>query len=108
MTTPQRLSCVETGEESSFPPTSLVNHFDYRAGMGSLFPPTSPSDQIRTGDQEFPRRVKAYTTKPPLSSGTSKDCARTVSPWSYSQTRGDRKSTRQNSSHLGISYAVFC
>src|SRR5262245_52322644 len=25
-----------------------------------------------------------------------------------SSTRGDRKSTRLNSSHLGISYAVFC
>src|ERR1035441_10755536 len=24
------------------------------------------------------------------------------------KTRGDRKSTRLNSSHLGISYAVFC
>src|SRR5438045_6142473 len=27
--------------------------------------------------------------------------------WS-GHTRGDRKSTRLNSSHLGISYAVFC
>src|SRR5205814_8285101 len=29
------------------------------------------------------------------------------SPRSFGQ-RGDRKSTRLNSSHLGISYAVFC
>src|SRR5205814_10726650 len=27
---------------------------------------------------------------------------------SHQQTRKDRKSTRLNSSHLGISYAVFC
>src|SRR5258705_7663882 len=26
----------------------------------------------------------------------------------YQRTSGDRKSTRLNSSHLGISYAVFC
>src|SRR5258705_1874633 len=26
----------------------------------------------------------------------------------YMEARGDRKSTRLNSSHLGISYAVFC
>src|ERR1035438_3140333 len=30
------------------------------------------------------------------------------SPMPESQPRGDRKSTRLNSSHLGISYAVFC
>src|SRR5438045_7110267 len=27
---------------------------------------------------------------------------------SFSRSSGDRKSTRLNSSHLGISYAVFC
>src|SRR5438045_7348290 len=29
-------------------------------------------------------------------------------PFGNNQTREDRKSTRLNSSHLGISYAVFC
>src|SRR5205814_9393476 len=28
--------------------------------------------------------------------------------WTVSDARADRKSTRLNSSHLGISYAVFC
>src|SRR5258705_3250410 len=28
--------------------------------------------------------------------------------WKLSQPNADRKSTRLNSSHLGISYAVFC
>src|ERR1035441_10899796 len=28
--------------------------------------------------------------------------------WTHVQRVGDRKSTRLNSSHLGISYAVFC
>src|SRR2546430_13756615 len=32
----------------------------------------------------------------------------TVSPWSERRRRGDRKSTRLNSSHSQISYAVFC
>src|SRR5438045_4720548 len=33
----------------------------------------------------------------------------TVSPWwTPPATAADRKSTRLNSSHLGISYAVFC
>src|SRR5256885_10691034 len=29
-------------------------------------------------------------------------------PWAVASTRPDRKSTRLNSSHLVISYAVFC
>src|SRR5262245_5134857 len=39
---------------------------------------------------------------------------RRLRPWRFSETRAgprgrrDRKSTRLNSSHLGISYAVFC
>src|SRR5256885_3386681 len=32
-------------------------------------------------------------------------CCRAISSW---MARGDRKSTRLNSSHLVISYAVFC
>src|SRR5947199_4610041 len=36
------------------------------------------------------------------SAGTGTDLAK------YTQLIGDRKSTRLNSSHLGISYAVFC
>src|SRR5690606_40294719 len=28
--------------------------------------------------------------------------------WDYEETPGDRKSTRLNSSHVKISYAVFC
>src|ERR1039457_7586282 len=31
-----------------------------------------------------------------------------LSPWNHSQSFPDRKSTRLNSSHLVISYAVFC
>src|SRR5438045_1764976 len=31
-----------------------------------------------------------------------------IGEWAYAETPGDRKSTRLNSSHLGISSAVFC
>src|ERR1039458_8843123 len=31
-----------------------------------------------------------------------------ASGWAYKSSPSDRKSTRLNSSHLGISYAVFC
>src|SRR5262245_64569037 len=42
-----------------------------------------------------------------LGLGTS--CGRgTLAYLAGEQVRGDRKSTRLNSSHLGISYAVFC
>src|SRR2546426_10244189 len=33
---------------------------------------------------------------------------RAVAAWVFPYPRGDRKSTRLNSSHLVISYAVFC
>src|SRR5205814_9135913 len=35
-------------------------------------------------------------------------CGANTSPLSLPQAVSDRKSTRLNSSHLGISYAVFC
>src|SRR5438045_7123525 len=35
-------------------------------------------------------------------------CMCLLRPWSRDLPKGDRKSTRLNSSHLGISYAVFC
>src|SRR5690625_6604298 len=34
--------------------------------------------------------------------------ARQIFPYSFAYSRGDRKSTRLNSSHVAISYAVFC
>src|SRR5258705_2980098 len=40
----------------------------------------------------------------------NKLCLMTIASWyhSFPSRTGDRKSTRLNSSHLGISYAVFC
>src|ERR1035441_10884425 len=36
------------------------------------------------------------------------NCTRLCGNWSAPLNQPDRKSTRLNSSHLGISYAVFC
>src|SRR5947199_4967393 len=38
----------------------------------------------------------------------TRDCQDVTHPQSFARGREDRKSTRLNSSHLGISYAVFC
>src|SRR3712207_7107919 len=49
------------------------------------------------------------TARPPATGGSSaarSACARSGSTWSTSLP--DRKSTRLNSSHANISYAVFC
>src|SRR5208283_6054032 len=43
----------------------------------------------------------------PASGGAIASAAFT-SAWSFSVSGGDRKSTRLNSSHITISYAVFC
>src|SRR5262245_3274666 len=59
-----------------------------------------------------PERTRSATPLPecPVTLSTS-DCKRTSTPSSVSNPRSasatDRKSTRLNSSHLGISYAVF-
>src|SRR5438045_6546110 len=43
----------------------------------------------------------------PCSPTGSRSTSRRRTPWRFS-SGSDRKSTRLNSSHLGISYAVFC
>src|ERR1035438_10733357 len=54
---------------------------------------------------ETPHTVRAGSGCPGTSRGTP---LRTARPDSPAVARRDRKSTRLNSSHLGISYAVFC
>src|SRR5205814_5586363 len=50
------------------------------------------------------------TRPPPRSTGTSASCRDSAAAGCPRRVGGeqDRKSTRLNSSHLGISYAVFC
>src|SRR5205814_9056283 len=65
----------------------------------------------------FPtRRSSDLTPTPPLAAISAEDDVSPAAPMSWMATmwpdaikaRLDRKSTRLNSSHLGISYAVFC
>src|ERR1039458_10689715 len=44
----------------------------------------------------------------PISNRATRSSPQPSRPGSWIQCRLDRKSTRLNSSHLGISYAVFC
>src|SRR6267143_3008243 len=44
----------------------------------------------------------------PISPGTDRGCGATAGRAQRGRTRRDRKSTRLNSSHSSISYAVFC
>src|SRR5262245_66437195 len=50
----------------------------------------------------------ARRTTPPAPAPAACDRAPTSSPIASVFPHSDRKSTRLNSSHLGISYAVFC
>src|SRR5256885_5442805 len=68
-------------------------------------------------EKEFPcrspisRPMRRWTAgaTPPWRSRSSWRTARAAWPWCpRAPPRGDRKSTRLNSSHLVISYAVFC
>src|SRR3712207_7323837 len=61
-----------------------------------------------------PRRAKNYRGKPfvsflpGVSNKAGKAIRATIRDWRLAATRKDRKSTRLNSSHANISYAVFC
>src|SRR5438045_6491407 len=71
------------------------------------FPTRRSSDLVGTCTKAMPRWMIA-AAKPPRSPITPPPTA-TSTDWrsTFSSSR-DRKSTRLNSSHLGISYAVFC
>src|SRR5258705_4676436 len=81
------------------PPRSTL--FPYTTLFRSVEPPANRRSDDNTRDQF---RGKPETKRHGRSSGSS------VSgfPRNWSRELSDRKSTRLNSSHLGISYAVFC
>src|SRR3712207_7620981 len=57
------------------------------------------------------RSWEGVTTRPPRRRGTARgarQAGRAVLPWRAGDYTKDRKSTRLNSSHANISYAVFC
>src|SRR5207245_9442638 len=74
-----------------------------------------PISRSRAASAALPRsrrHAAVRTTRPPLPPCRSTDRDATTrcraSRWSSSSAREDRKSTRLNSSHGSISYAVFC
>src|SRR5690625_5787995 len=78
-----------------------------RATIATVRPASrSTRHDLRAGDQSFARGSSSYrvlSKAPRLSVGKYLHWRRRNAP----QT-GDRKSTRLNSSHVAISYAVFC
>src|SRR5256885_16832070 len=75
-----------------------------RPPRSTLFPYTTLFRSKLVASQSSSSGCVGGTPCDPKSSGV-----RTIpSPKWYCQTRLDRKSTRLNSSHLVISYAVFC
>src|SRR5205814_10390987 len=88
-----------------------------------LFFTTTPTTEIYTLSLHdalpISRRTASITDVPPPTNGSRMVSGREVLPWlnrsqndissaTSAPTNRDRKSTRLNSSHLGISYAVFC
>src|SRR5262245_63927976 len=69
----------------------------------------------KTGDETYLAQVITLVRQAQESRSRSQDLANRAAVWltgaalgSGAVTLADRKSTRLNSSHLGISYAVFC
>src|SRR5256885_4763568 len=78
---------------------------DYKVtGVQTCALPISFMDGI-----DFMRQVRARKRNPPPIIAVTGDVrAAAIAVGSAAQSLGDRKSTRLNSSHLVISYAVFC
>src|SRR3712207_8137203 len=84
-----------------------------RPPRSTLFPYTtlfrSVLDQRRAGDsgrEEHPPALKKRSLSAPTDGAASPPGAPSLRP--HPATTADRKSTRLNSSHANISYAVFC
>src|SRR3712207_7986704 len=86
-----------------------------RPPRSTLFPYTTlfRSGEKSTSYLELPAavaRITAVLGRPRIVVQLRDPVARAVSNWGFSRGHGleDRKSTRLNSSHANISYAVFC
>src|SRR3712207_8987534 len=81
-----------------------------RPPRSTLFPYTT---LFRSGGPQAVRSTGRKVPAPDIDRGprpraTVPDCAISLIPSGVSTARRDRKSTRLNSSHANISYAVFC
>src|SRR5437899_5474132 len=68
----------------------------FSTANGSPIPMVASPFSVGAGDFNNDRKMDLLTTSQPANSAA------------VFLANGDRKSTRLNSSHLGISYAVFC
>src|SRR5262245_62674523 len=83
------------------PPRSTL--FPYTTLFRSHHATAAPGAPVRRVQAEEARLAAGRPAKPEHQADR-RGLARSVQP----DARADRKSTRLNSSHLGISYAVFC
>src|SRR3712207_7538639 len=77
-----------------------------RPPRSTLFPYTTLFRSSR--DRDHPCTGVHRWREPPLLRGATCRDQRSLRRLGSPQSRGDRKSTRLNSSHANISYAVFC
>src|SRR5258705_594668 len=68
------------------------------------FTPPATDEEIRASALQFVRKLSGFTRPSRANEPAFNRAVDQVTQ----VARGDRKSTRLNSSHLGISYAVFC
>src|SRR5690349_22671657 len=78
--------------------------YGYRRALHS-FPTRRSSDLDRDPDETDARDLDVEHAEPEL---PAEDVDRARKPREDARDRQDRKSTRLNSSHVEISYAVFC
>src|SRR3712207_8612228 len=78
-----------------------------RPPRSTLFPYTTLFRSVR-GHVSPARRGLGGGRVPDRHGGRTAARASVAAPWGDGRVRRDRKSTRLNSSHANISYAVFC
>src|SRR5256885_8170545 len=88
-----------------FPYTTL---FRSRAGRALAERDTDLADEVRWSDAEVNELQRTISTRITTIIATQGPVARDVRELLALYHAADRKSTRLNSSHLVISYAVFC
>src|SRR5947199_3052106 len=70
--------------------------------------PTRRSSDLQRSTSTTPSSSPSWTPAKGRSAGSPDRCGQRTALSRVSTRARDRKSTRLNSSHLGISYAVFC
>src|SRR3989442_11640849 len=76
-----------------------------RPPRSTLFPYTT---LFRSPDAPWPHACHRHAAGSRAPHGAGRACRARSTPWCGPGRRTDRKSTRLNSSHVRISYAVFC